>query len=55
MVRQELEFSRTTLGQVPTGGPFGPRQPVADSAPPLDQLAALLGRAVHDGGMLELG
>jgi uncharacterized protein (TIGR03086 family) len=42
----ELAFSRDLLGRLPAGRtPFAPPQPVADDAPALDRLAALLGRA----------
>ena len=45
--QQELEFSRRSISQIPPGRtPFGPSQPVADDAPALDRLAALLGRQV---------
>jgi uncharacterized protein (TIGR03086 family) len=41
----ELTFSRGLLGRLPAGRtPFAPAQPVADDAPALDRLAALLGR-----------
>jgi uncharacterized protein (TIGR03086 family) len=47
MVEESIDFSRAQLGRVPADRtPFGPSQPVADDAPPLDRLAALLGRAV---------
>jgi hypothetical protein len=40
-------FSRVQVGRVPADRtPFGPSQPVADDAPPLDRLAALLGRPI---------
>ena len=42
----ELTFSRDLLGHLPEGRqPFGPSRPVADDAPAIDRLAALLGRA----------
>jgi uncharacterized protein (TIGR03086 family) len=42
----ELAFSRDLLGRLPAGRtPFAPSRPVADDAPALDRLAALLGRA----------
>ena len=45
VVEQEIAFSREFLPQVPPGRqPFGAPQPVADDAPPLDRLVALLGR-----------
>jgi uncharacterized protein (TIGR03086 family) len=41
----ELAFSRDLLGQLPESRrPFGPSRPVADEAPAIDRLAALLGR-----------
>jgi uncharacterized protein (TIGR03086 family) len=43
----ELQFTRSSLANLPPGGNrFGPPQPVADDAPAIDQLAALLGREV---------
>ena len=46
IVERELEFTRLALGQLPPGqSPFAPAQPVADAAPPLDRLSALLGRS----------
>jgi uncharacterized protein (TIGR03086 family) len=46
LVEAELTFSRDLLGRLPAGRtPFAPSQPVADDAPALDRLAALLGRA----------
>jgi uncharacterized protein (TIGR03086 family) len=43
----ELAFSEENVGNVPnTRHPFGPPQPVADDAPAIDRLAALLGRPV---------
>jgi hypothetical protein len=45
VAEQELAFSREMLGAVPTGRtPFRPPRPVAEDAPALDRLAALLGR-----------
>ena len=45
LARQELGFSRAFLSQVPAGRtPFAPSLSAADDAPPLDRLAALLGR-----------
>jgi uncharacterized protein (TIGR03086 family) len=42
----ELAFSRDLLGRLPEGRhPFGPSRPLADDAPAIDRLAALLGRA----------
>jgi uncharacterized protein (TIGR03086 family) len=50
LVEQSLAFSRGQLGHVPADRrPFGPPRPVVETAPPLDRLAALLGRSV-DGG-----
>lgn len=50
LVEQELAFTRATLPRLPSPppgqGPFAPPQPVADDAPALDRLAALLGRRV---------
>jgi uncharacterized protein (TIGR03086 family) len=47
LVAESMAFSRVQLGRVPADRtPFGPSQPVADDAPPLDRLAALLGRSV---------
>ncbi|WP_147915257.1 TIGR03086 family metal-binding protein [Ruania zhangjianzhongii] len=41
----ELAFSKDALKEIPTGeSPFDSPQPVAASAPAIDQLAALLGR-----------
>lgn len=46
LAEAELAFSRERLGSIPPGRtPFGPPRPVADDAPPLDQLVALLGRS----------
>jgi uncharacterized protein (TIGR03086 family) len=45
LVEAELAFSRDLLGRLPAGRrPFGPSRPVADEAPAIDRLAALLGR-----------
>jgi uncharacterized protein (TIGR03086 family) len=50
LVEQALEFTRMQLGRLPAAppgrGPFAPPQPADDDAPPLDRLAALLGRPV---------
>jgi uncharacterized protein (TIGR03086 family) len=47
LVEQSIAFSRVQVGRVPADRtPFGPSQPVADDAPALDRLAALLGRDV---------
>jgi uncharacterized protein (TIGR03086 family) len=47
LAEQELAFSRSKLADIPPDRrPFGPPQPVASSAPTIDQLAALLGRDV---------
>jgi uncharacterized protein (TIGR03086 family) len=47
LVGESIAFSRVQVGRVPADRtPFGPSQPVADDAPPLDRLAALLGRSV---------
>lgn len=46
-VEEAIAFSRAQLGRIPADRtPFGPSRPVADDAPPLDRLAALLGREV---------
>lgn len=55
VVEDELAFSRDLLARLPEGRrPFGPSQPVAEDAPAIDRLAALLGRAAEnaraDGG-----
>jgi uncharacterized protein (TIGR03086 family) len=45
LVEPELAFSRGLLDRLPEGRqPFAPAQPVADDAPVIDRLAALLGR-----------
>ena len=50
LAEQELEFTRAKLGDLPAGrSPFGPPRPVADDAPAIDRLAALLGRNVESG------
>jgi len=50
LVEESIAFSRLQLGRLPADRtPFGPSQPVADDAPPLDRLAALLGREVGPG------
>lgn len=47
IVEREIEFCREKLADVPPDqSPFGPPQPVADDAPAIDRLAALLGRSV---------
>jgi uncharacterized protein (TIGR03086 family) len=47
LVEQELEFSRGALPKVPPArSPFAPPQPAPDDAPPIDRLAACLGRHV---------
>lgn len=56
LVERELEFTRGALADVPPGrSPFGPPQPVSGDAPPLDRLAALLGRPVGPGGRTRPG
>lgn len=46
LAEQELAFSRVQLERLPPDRrPFAPPQPVADDAPAIDRLAALLGRA----------
>ena len=48
-VEQEIAFSRAKLADLPPDRhPFGPPQPIADGTPPLDRLAALLGRHVDE-------
>jgi uncharacterized protein (TIGR03086 family) len=48
IAEQELAFTRPSLANIPPGRqPFGPPQPVADDAPALDRLAALLGRQLQ--------
>jgi uncharacterized protein (TIGR03086 family) len=45
LAEAELGFSRDLLGRLPEGRqPFAPSRPVADGAPAIDRLAALLGR-----------
>ncbi|MGH7920062.1 MAG: TIGR03086 family metal-binding protein [Candidatus Dormibacteraceae bacterium] len=45
LAEQELSFSRAKLLQLPPDrSPFGPPQPIAEDAPAMDRLAALLGR-----------
>ena len=45
LAESELGFSQDLLGRLPEGRhPFGPSRPVADDAPAIDRLAALLGR-----------
>lgn len=47
LVESQLEFTRAKLADVPPErSPFAPAQPIADDAPPLDRLLALLGRPV---------
>jgi uncharacterized protein (TIGR03086 family) len=46
VVEDQIAFSRALLQNLPAGRtPFAPSLPVPDDAPPLDRLAALLGRA----------
>jgi uncharacterized protein (TIGR03086 family) len=51
LVEQELAFTRDMLQRLPARpqgqGPFAPEQPAPDDAPPLDRLAALLGRPLQ--------
>jgi uncharacterized protein (TIGR03086 family) len=48
VVEQEIAFSQEFLPRVPPNRePFGRSRPVADDAPPLDRLVALLGRDPH--------
>ncbi|MFE3293346.1 TIGR03086 family metal-binding protein [Rhodococcus sp. NPDC059234] len=45
VVEDQISFSRALLPNLPAGrGPFAPSQQVSENAPPLDRLAALLGR-----------
>lgn len=47
LVEQELRFTQHGLSNAPAGdSPFEPPQPIAEDAPLLDQLAAVLGRRV---------
>jgi uncharacterized protein (TIGR03086 family) len=47
LVEESIAFSRIQLSRLPAGRTrFGPSQEASDDAPPLDRLAALLGRAV---------
>lgn len=47
VVERQMGFARAKLADVPPDrSPFAPPQPAADHAPPLDRLAALLGRSV---------
>jgi uncharacterized protein (TIGR03086 family) len=47
LAERELAFTAANLSRVPADRqPFGPPQPAADDAPPLDRLAAQLGRSV---------
>ncbi|MGY1623822.1 TIGR03086 family metal-binding protein [Geodermatophilus sp. SYSU D00965] len=51
LAEPELAFSRDLLGRLPEDRqPFAPSRPVADDAPAIDRLAALLGRSVGGGG-----
>jgi uncharacterized protein (TIGR03086 family) len=51
VVAIELEIARPQFADHPSGGTrFEPPQPVADDAPAIDQLAALLGREVAAAG-----
>jgi uncharacterized protein (TIGR03086 family) len=51
LAEQELTFSRDLLGRLPEGRkPFALSRPVADDAPPIDRLAALLGRGPDRAG-----
>ncbi|WP_037177527.1 TIGR03086 family metal-binding protein [Rhodococcus sp. UNC363MFTsu5.1] len=45
VVEHQIAFSRALLPNLPAGRtPFAPSRPVPEDAPPLDRLAALLGR-----------
>lgn len=47
LAEQELAFTRGKLADIAPGrSPFGPAQPVADDAPAIHRLAALLGRSI---------
>jgi uncharacterized protein (TIGR03086 family) len=46
IVQQELAFTRVAIGAVPREGRFADEQSVSADTPPLEQLAALLGRRV---------
>ncbi len=49
IVERALELTRARLSDVPPErSPFAPPQPVPDDAPPIDRLAAALGRLVTD-------
>ena len=49
VAEQELAFSRIQIGRIPPDrSPFAPSEPVADDAPAVDRLAALLGRRPDD-------
>ena len=51
LAEQELAFARVQLGKIPPDRrPFAPPQPVADAAPAIDRLAALLGRRPPTSG-----
>ncbi|MGY1590779.1 TIGR03086 family metal-binding protein [Geodermatophilus sp. SYSU D00708] len=51
LAERELAFSRDLLGRLPEGRqPFAPPRPVAEDAPAIDRLAALLGRSVGGAG-----
>ena len=48
LVEQEIAFSRPLLGQVPPERHvFAPSRSAAEGAPPIERLAALLGRPAH--------
>lgn len=46
IVEQELAFTRGKLAELGSSRAFAPPEPVAEDAPPIDQLAACLGRAI---------
>jgi len=51
LVEDSIAFSRVQRGRLPADRtPFGPSQPARDDAPPLDRLAALLGRRIAWSG-----
>ena len=50
VVERAVEFTRVKLADVPPErSPFAPPRPVSDLAPPIDRLAALLGRTALAG------
>jgi uncharacterized protein (TIGR03086 family) len=52
VAERAVEFTRVKLADVPAEqSPFAPPRPVSDLAPPIDRLAALLGRTVLEGSL----